>query len=96
VPGGDEFFFVDKPDVTPPVASDPSASDRTSLLGRVVFVGDCGMVTRYNLDDLRHNGHGYIIGRNRCGEVRPGRGSSVPPASPPARMHQRPRRWFKK
>jgi hypothetical protein len=24
----------------------------TSLLGRVVFPGDCGMVTRYNFDDL--------------------------------------------
>jgi hypothetical protein len=34
-------------------------------LGRVVFVDDRGMVTSHNLDDLRHNGHGYIVGRNR-------------------------------
>jgi transposase len=40
-------------------------------LERVVFVGDRGMVTSHNLDDLRHNGHGYIVGRNRrrSGEV---------------------------
>jgi hypothetical protein len=47
------------------VASGPSAStarDGTSLLGRVVFVGDLGMVMRYNLDNLRHNGHGYLVG----------------------------------
>jgi transposase len=37
----------------------------------VVFVGDRGMVTSQNLDDLRGSGHGYIVGRNRrrSGEV---------------------------
>ena len=40
-------------------------------LNRVVFVGDRGMVTSQNLDDLRGSGHGYIVGRNRrrSGEV---------------------------
>jgi transposase len=40
-------------------------------LRRVVFVGDRGMVTSDNLDDLRSHGHGYIVGRNRrrSGEV---------------------------
>jgi transposase len=38
---------------------------------RIVFVGDRGMVTSDNLDDLRTHGHGYIVGRNRrrSGEV---------------------------
>jgi len=34
-------------------------------LGRIVFVGDRGMVTSQNLDDVRAGGHGYIVGRNR-------------------------------
>src|SRR6202140_515024 len=40
-------------------------------LKRVIFVGDRGMVTSQNLEDLRGNGHGYIVGRNRrrSGEV---------------------------
>src|ERR1700693_5654523 len=40
-------------------------------LKRVIFVGDRGMVTSQNLDDLRAHGHGYIVGRNRrrSGEV---------------------------
>ena len=40
-------------------------------LERVVFVGDRGMVTSQNIDDLRASGHGYIVGRNRrrSGEV---------------------------
>jgi transposase len=40
-------------------------------LNRIVFVGDRGMVTSQNLDDLRSRGHGYIVGRNRrrSGEV---------------------------
>ena len=40
-------------------------------LKRIVFVGDRGMVTGQNLDDLRGGGHGYIVGRNRrrSGEV---------------------------
>jgi hypothetical protein len=40
-------------------------------LKRIVFVGDCGMVTSQNLDDLRGSGHGYIVGHNRrrSGEV---------------------------
>jgi transposase len=40
-------------------------------LRRIVFVGDRGMVTSDNLDDLREHGHGYIVGRNRrrSGEV---------------------------
>jgi transposase len=40
-------------------------------LKRIIFVGDRGMVTSRNLDDLRAHGHGYIVGRNRrrSGEV---------------------------
>ena len=40
-------------------------------LKRIVFVGDRGMVTSQNLEDLRAGGHGYIVGRNRrrSGEV---------------------------
>src|SRR5262245_60091191 len=40
-------------------------------LKRIVFVGDRGMVTSKNLDDLRTRGHGYIVGRNRrrSGEI---------------------------
>ena len=40
-------------------------------LNRIVFIGDRGMVTSQNLDDLRSSGHGYIVGRNRrrSGEV---------------------------
>ncbi|MFY9991239.1 MAG: IS1634 family transposase [Rhodoplanes sp.] len=40
-------------------------------LGRVVFVGDRGMVTSQNLALLHEHGHGYIVGRNRrrSGEV---------------------------
>jgi transposase len=40
-------------------------------LKRVVFVGDRGMVTSDNLDRLRAQGHGYVVGRNRrrSGEV---------------------------
>jgi transposase len=34
-------------------------------LKRIVFIGDRGMVTSQNLDDLRMGGHGYIVGRNR-------------------------------
>src|SRR5215472_886998 len=34
-------------------------------LKRIVFVGDRGMVTSQNLEDLRSGGHGYIVGRNR-------------------------------
>ena len=37
----------------------------------MVFVGDRGMVTSDNLDLLRAQGHGYVVGRNRrrSGEV---------------------------
>jgi transposase len=40
-------------------------------LRRIVFVGDRGMVTARNLDNLRARGHGYIVGRNRrrSGEI---------------------------
>jgi transposase len=40
-------------------------------LKRIVFVGDRGMVTSKNLDDLRTRGHGYVVGRNRrrSGEI---------------------------
>jgi transposase len=40
-------------------------------LKRIVLVGDRGMVTSQNLDQLRSGGHGYIVGRNRrrSGEV---------------------------
>ena len=40
-------------------------------LKRIVFIGDRGMVTSQNLNDLRAGGHGYIVGRNRrrSGEV---------------------------
>jgi transposase len=45
--------------------------ERRFGLKRVVFVGDRGMVTSQNLNDLRGSGHGYIIGRHRrrSGEV---------------------------
>lgn len=45
--------------------------ERRFGLKRIVFVGDRGMVTSQNLDDLRGSGHGYIVGRNRrrSGEV---------------------------
>ena len=45
--------------------------ERRFGLKRVVFIGDRGMVTSQNLDDLRSSGHGYIVGRNRrrSGEV---------------------------
>ena len=38
---------------------------------RMVLVGDRGMVTSKNLDELRAGGHGYIVGRNRrrSGEI---------------------------
>ena len=40
-------------------------------LKRIIFIGDRGMVTSQNLNDLRAGGHGYIVGRNRrrSGEV---------------------------
>lgn len=45
--------------------------ERRFGLERIVLVGDRGMVTSQNLDDLRGGGHGYIVGRNRrrSGEV---------------------------
>src|SRR5580692_6062611 len=59
-----------------PIAHHVFAGNRRDLeqrfgLRRVVFVGDRGMVTSHNLDDLRAHGHGYIVGRNRrrSGEV---------------------------
>jgi len=39
--------------------------ERRFGLKRMVFVGDRGMVTSQNLEDLRSGGHGYIVGRNR-------------------------------
>ena len=33
--------------------------------GRIVFVGDRGMVTRQNLDDFVKEGHGYLVGVKR-------------------------------
>ena len=39
--------------------------ERRFGLKRIVFVGDRGMVTSRNLEDLRSGGHGYIVGRNR-------------------------------
>jgi hypothetical protein len=41
------------------------------LLKRIVLVGDRGMATSQNLDQLKNGGHSYIVGRNRCrsGEV---------------------------
>ena len=54
----------------PPIKSDRLLEQRFGLK-RIVFVGDRGMVTSQNLEDLRGNGHGYIVGRNRrrSGEV---------------------------
>ena len=45
--------------------------DKRFGLKRIVFVGDRGMVTAKNLEDVRARGHGYIVGRNRrrSGEV---------------------------
>ena len=73
-------------------------------LKRIVFVGDRGMVTSQNLDDLRGGGHGYIVGRNRrrSGEVfdyiqrRPEPSSNARSVSRPARSHRRPRRCFRR
>jgi transposase len=38
---------------------------------RMVLVGDRGMVTSKNLEELRNGGHGYVVGRNRrrSGEI---------------------------
>ena len=36
------------------------------------FIGDRGMVTSQNLDDLRSGGHGYIVGRNPPAPPQPG------------------------
>jgi transposase len=40
-------------------------------LKRIVLVGDRGMATSQNLEQLKNGGHGYIVGRNRrrSGEV---------------------------
>ena len=62
---------------SPAIGAMPMASDvvidleQRFGLKRIVFVGDRGMVTSQNLDDLRGGGHGYIVGRNRrrSGEV---------------------------
>jgi transposase len=45
--------------------------ERRFGIKRTVFVGDRGMVTSANLEELRSGGHGYIVGRNRrrSGEV---------------------------
>ena len=45
--------------------------ERRFGIKRLVLVGDRGMVTSKNLDELRRGGHGYIVGRNRrrSGEV---------------------------
>jgi transposase len=45
--------------------------ERRFGIKRMVFVGDRGMVTRKNLDELRNGGHGYVVGRNRrrSGEI---------------------------
>ena len=41
--------------------------DLTARFGirRVIFVGDRGMVSEDNLDELRRNGHGYLVGLRR-------------------------------
>jgi transposase len=40
-------------------------------LKRIVLVGDRGMATSQNIDQLKEGGHGYVVGRNRrrSGEV---------------------------
>src|SRR3984893_18703100 len=40
-------------------------------LKRIVLVGDRGMATSQNIDQLKKGGHGYVVGRNRrrSGEV---------------------------
>jgi transposase len=45
--------------------------ERRFGIKRMVLVGDRGMVTSANLEQLRSGGHGYIVGRNRrrSGEV---------------------------
>ena len=45
--------------------------DKRFGIKRMVFVGDRGMVTANNLEEVRTRGHGYIVGRNRrrSGEV---------------------------
>jgi transposase len=39
--------------------------ERRFGIKRMVLVGDRGMVTSANLEQLRSGGHGYIVGRNR-------------------------------
>ena len=73
-------------------------------LKRIVFVGDRGMVTSQNLDDLRGGGHGYIVGRNRrrSGEVfdyiqsATGPFIECPVGITARESHRRPRRWFRR
>jgi hypothetical protein len=72
-------------------------------LNRIVFVGERGMVTSQNLDDLRSRGHGYIVGRNRrrSGEVfdyiQRATGAWIARlASPPARSRPHPGHWFRR
>ena len=45
--------------------------ERRFGIKRMVLVGDRGMVTSANLEQLRSGGHGYIVGRNRrrSGEI---------------------------
>jgi transposase len=45
--------------------------ERRFGIKRMVLVGDRGMVTSKNLEELRNGGHGYVVGRNRrrSGEI---------------------------
>jgi transposase len=45
--------------------------ERRFGIHRLVFVGDRGMTTSANLEQLRSGGHGYVVGRNRrrSGEI---------------------------
>src|ERR1700682_4263560 len=72
-------------------------------LKRIVFVGDRGMVTSQNLEDLRGNGHGLwaaiaaaVVRCLTISKARPAPGSNVRSASRPARRRHRPRRWFRR
>jgi transposase len=52
------------PDVTTVSEAVRDLTERFAIR-RVIFVGDRGMVSEENLDELRQNGHGYLVGLRR-------------------------------
>jgi len=82
------------PGATPDVTTVQTIKDdlRTMRLGRVLFVGDAGLYSRANLDELAKGAGRYILATpiGRAGEGDPGR-SSVPSGSL-CRHHTHPAR----